>query len=200
MKGGINMEYALNLPSWTLIKDKLIATIGQDPNVCIGGIAHVECDEYCIPINIRGRAKADAMRKIVPCEYKYGNITVKIQIYECGCKVEECCGGGSARDIANTICIALQGNYLFEATALPDKGFKGICPKVYALIAPKYIRLWGNGGCVTFQELAPNLFAEVLKTTYFGIIPVKVLFTSRHQCQLCPEDIYCMNSCNRRLC
>ncbi|MGL6173803.1 MAG: hypothetical protein ACRC1P_04260 [Cellulosilyticaceae bacterium] len=178
--------------SWMLIREKLEATIGQDEEVCVHYLERVDCDSYCIRISVSGRAKAEALRKLIPLEYKYGNITVRTLVEEHCCEIKECYCPTNAKQIANTVCIALQGNYLFEAVALPNES-KCILPSVYVLIIPKCIRLWGPEGYVSFEEHADNLFAEVLRTSYGTLIRVKMIFTNRYKSEINACDIYCVN-------
>lgn len=178
-------------PSWVIIRDKLIATIGQDPHVEIGRLEEIECDRYCIPISVCGRAKADAIRRLVPREYKYGNVIVFTQVYADRRIVEGAYCPTNARQIANTLCTGLQGNYLFECVVLPGE-CNCILSKVYAIMSAKCIRVWGPGGGV-YEELASNLFAEVLNTSYGHIIHVRVIFTNRRRYEVEWCDVYCQN-------
>lgn len=185
-------DRARGYQSWMLIREKLEATVGQDEAVYVHYLETIDCDRYCIRISVRGKAKAEALRKLIPLEYRYGNVTVITIIEEHGYEIKECYCPTNAKQIANTVCIALQGNYLFEAVALPND-VKCVFPAVYVLIQPKCIRLWGAEGYVSFEEQADNLFAEVLKTSYGMLIRVKVIFTNRYKTQINACDIYCAN-------
>lgn len=171
--------------------------MGQDPRVIIHDLKEIECDKYCIGISVEGRAKAEAIRKLLPREYQYGNVVVITRVYTGNREIIGSYCPTNAKQIANTICIGLQGNYLFEAVILPDD-CKCVFPKVYALIRCKYIRLWGPGGNGAYEEVASNLFAEVLTLRYGHIIHVKVIFTDSGRIDFDPCDIFCRNEhCNR---
>lgn len=186
------MSYSCSCPSWIIIRDKLIATIGQDPCVMIHALQEVECDKYCIGVSVEGRAKAEAIRKMLSREYRYGNVVVITRVYTGNREVMGSYCPTNAKEIANTICIGLQGNYLFEAVALPND-CSCVFPKVYVIILAKMIRLWGPSGSGAYEEIAANLFAEVLKTNYGHIIHVKVVFTNRCRNDFDPCDIFCKN-------
>lgn len=181
--------------SWSIIYEKLVATIGQDPCVNVECITPLECNKYCIRIRVIGRAKAEAIRKLVPKEYCFGNIEVITIVLERDEVICDCFCPANARQIANTICIGLQGNYLYQAVALPNSD-KCICPTIKVLIVPKYIRLWGPSGNCTYEEFAPNLFAEVLRREIGYLIKIKIFYTCYNAWEICDDEIYCTN----RLC
>lgn len=191
------MSYSHSYPSWEIIRDKMIATIGQDPDVCIHELEEIECDRHCIDVSVVGRAKAEAIRKLLPREYIYGNVVVITRVHVDHREVIGSFGPMNAKQIANTVCIGLRGNRLFEVVVLPDE-CRCIFPEVFVLIVPKHIRLWGPDGQGFYEELASNLFAEVLRTSHGHIIRVKVIFTNRRRNDFDFCDIFCKNErCDR---
>lgn len=69
-------------PPWYFLRNELLSTLGQDPNIEVSELIPINNDEYEIQINVLNYCnQATALRKIIKPQYIVSNKTIKVKIF-----------------------------------------------------------------------------------------------------------------------
>ena len=147
-------------PPWQTLFHKLNAMFGCDPEIELELID----EEYKINLFVNNQKKYEALTKLLPEEYVFGNVHVKLVIIPANDEDDD------EEDIIDTFFDAFDGNPVMT-DAFSVKAPVGVFN--YVEFAPKVVQFYNDdltdphGLCSTlFEDIAYDLFVDDLDVNY----------------------------------
>lgn len=192
-------------PPWYTLRKKLFYTIGKTPCVYVGELEEQSEYQYLIKITVTSCIyQAENLRIILPESYPFGNISVLVKVYYYDQEIlPQPISDITPEQLAYILCCALKCNpYVRGAIVLTDKIppiEQQILGSVSLVIYPKVIQFYNDDIsdlCSNFNDVATDVFASVLNTTY-GLNSTKLsLSTYDPDCEIQKNlTCYCYIPC-----
>ena len=157
-------------PPWVTYRNMMVALFERDPDVAISDV-YKDNDSYAVDLEITKHRKYEALVKLLPAKVEFGNVCLKLYIYDEENSVEP--------DQAALYRDAFENNPIFDY--VEDLTDVTGTHHYFVMFEPQVIQFYndnlqdpnGNWSGLA-QDLAKEIFRNVQLGTTFATSPVKV--------------------------